>query len=192
MAQPKRPKQAMSPPPPKERTVEVPYIRSAKWKGVLAPRFRAGEWEMDLFRQIHPLRHTRVYPDLNGTGEGARVYLRFAEQLPDAAPARHPLARYLHYMRAYALFRLELGPEPDPYGPPIGLIGDDPLNVHPSNRRERSVSVTVGGEEKKRRRGYATGWSVRIRVDALLRGDDPEDAYRAACEDFAKTKGPKS
>jgi hypothetical protein len=181
---PFRSKSRISPPPAKARMVKVPYNRSAKLQDILPRYFRAEAWEMELLRAIQPKRYARIFPDLNNNGEHSRAYLRFAEQMPDGSDARHPLARYLHYMRAYVLFRLGATTEPDPRGPPIGPFNRDPLDVRASNRRELISSADAGGTVRNRRRGHAAGWSVRIRVDALLRGDDPEEAFQAECAKF--------
>jgi hypothetical protein len=175
-----------------ERPIMVPHYASRRWAGKVADELTVdGRIEWPWFMLIQP-SNPRRFLDGNGSkGEaGEQAYVRFGEDMAARNPigvkqARHVLARYLEALKAYLMHSAGVGPTPDPYGPPIGLTRDRPCNLLPSNRHPILGLPDNNATFKQRRRGYDAARSVRIRMDAVLMGKDPE---KAAAAEIAKSR----
>jgi hypothetical protein len=162
-------------PPNHEAPVRVPHYASKGFADLAERPLVFDQWELAWFRAMHPSQPNLLF---NSNGNGSR-YPRFCEIMPDGRHARHDLARYLQATRDYLAERCG-GPPAVPCGPPIGLIDGDCTNLLPSNRRATNGTYRGGdGVVRNARRGYDASWSVRIRIDALLRGDDPDEVFGA-------------
>lgn len=131
--------------------------------------------EYAIFRKIYPRQLPTIYLNWRA-GPGSIPYARYAERMPGGRSARHTLARYLMIMSEYWVFRFEGGPRPPTRYPPIRLVNGNQFDLRPENRE--LVWTPVPGQSTRRRRvGDDAAISVRIRVDAVFEGRDPDLAW---------------
>jgi hypothetical protein len=174
-------------PPAEEQPIKVSHFPSPRWRGKVAAHLTVDAWEWSWYRLIQPSDPNRY---IHGNGskapDGEKAYARIGEEMPaqnaeGCKEARHTLQRYLHALRELLLFKAGLGPEPNPRGPPVWLRDGDPCNLLPSNRAVMAADRPDDDRAApKRRRGHDDAWSVRVRLDAVLAGKDPDKAMQSA------------
>ena len=164
------------PPPPSdsERPIQVPHYPSKRWIGRVADSCTVDESEWRWYILTHPSVARWVVNGSTGPAGDGQPYVRFAE-----INERPTVARRLHVLRPYVRFRYGLELEPAKNGPAVRLLDGVCTNLLPSNRAFKPASQS-DKSTKGRRVYWRDEWAVRVRVEAVLDGRDPDEAWMEA------------